>query len=149
MLFATLFDPDLFSEATAMTAIQWLSLRCTALQFDLTLIMRRLLTASMAFMAPFAIISSLMLCQQPAMAMISNPLLPLTALATMSNRTDAAAKNTEGKLESTYGEISGDTGHQIKGKSKQVQASAMNVAEDVKDGARSVGKKIADATAQK
>ena len=148
MLFATLFHPDLFSEATAMTTIQWLSLRCTALQFDLTLIMRRLLTASMAFMAPFVIISSLMLCQQPAMAMISNPLLPTTALATMSNRTDAAAKNVEGKLEATYGDVSGDTGHQIKGKSKQVQASAMNVAEDVKDGARSVGKKIADASGQ-
>ena len=149
MLFVTLFDRDLFSEATAMTTIQWLSLRCTALQCDLTLLMRRLLNASMAFMAPFAIISSLMLLQQPAMAMISNPLLPTTALATMSNRTDAAAKNVEGKLEATYGDVSGDTGHQIKGKSKQVQASAMNVAEDVKDGARSVGKKIADATDQK
>ena len=149
MLFATLFDRDLFSEATAMTTIQWLSLRCTAMQFNLIAIIRRLFTTSMAFMAPFAIIGSLMLCQQSAIAMVGNPLLTTTVLATMSNRTDAAAKNAEGKLESSYGEISGDTGHQIKGKSKQVQASAMNVAEDVKDGARSVGKKIADATGQK
>ncbi len=67
----------------------------------------------------------------------------------MSNRTDAAAKNVEGKLEATYGDVSGDTGHQLIAKSKQVQASAMNVAEDVKDSARSVGKKIADATDQK
>jgi uncharacterized protein YjbJ (UPF0337 family) len=149
MLFATLFDRDLFSEATAMTTIQWLSLRCTAMHFHLVAIIRRLLTASMAFMAPFAIISSLMLYQEPAIAMVGNPYISTTALATMSNRTDAAAKNAEGRLESSYGEISGDTGHQIKGKSKQVQASAMNVAEDVKDGARSVGKKIADATGQK
>jgi uncharacterized protein YjbJ (UPF0337 family) len=119
------------------------------MQFYLTAIMRRLLTASIALLAPFAITSSLMLCQQPAMAMVRNPLPPTTTLATMSNRTDAAAKNAEGKLESTYGEISGDIGHQIKGKSKQVQASAMNVAEDVKEGARSAGKKIADATGQK
>jgi uncharacterized protein YjbJ (UPF0337 family) len=119
------------------------------MHFHLVAIIRRLLTASMAFMAPFAIISSLMLYQEPAIAMVGNPHISTTALATMSNRTDAAAKNAEGRLESSYGEISGDTGHQIKGKSKQVQASAMNVAEDVKDGARSVGKKIADATGQK
>ncbi len=67
----------------------------------------------------------------------------------MSNRIDAAAKDSEGKLESAYGDLSGDTGHQIKGKGKQVQASAMNAAEDVKEGARSAGKKIADATDKK
>ncbi len=149
MLFATLFDRDPFSEATAMTTIQWLSLKSTAMQSYLVAFIRRQFTASMAFMAPFAIIASLMLCQQPAIAMVDSPLLTTTVLATMSNKTDAAAKNAEGKLESSYGEISGDTGHQIKGKSKQVQASAMNAAEDVKDGARSVGKKIADATGQK
>ncbi len=66
-----------------------------------------------------------------------------------SNKIDAAAKDAEGKLESAYGELTGDPGHQIKGKAKQVQASAMNVAEDVKEGARSAGKKIADATGKK
>ncbi len=64
----------------------------------------------------------------------------------MSNKSDAAAKDAEGKLESAYGELTGDPGHQIKGKAKQVQASAMNVAEDLKQGAKAVGKKIADAT---
>ncbi len=67
----------------------------------------------------------------------------------MSNKFDAAAKDAEGKLESAYGDLTGDTGRQIKGKAKQVQASAMNAAEDVKEGARSVGKKIADSTDKK
>lgn len=60
----------------------------------------------------------------------------------MSNKVDAAAKDAEGKLESAYGEITGDTGHQVKGKAKQVQASAMNAVEDVKDEAKTVVQKI-------
>lgn len=67
------------------------------------------------------------------------------ALSTMSNRLDAQAKETEGRLESAYGELTGDTGHQIQGKAKQVQGSAMNVAEDLKAGARSAAKTVADA----
>lgn len=62
---------------------------------------------------------------------------------TMSNRADAAAKDVEGKLESAYGELTGDTGHQIKGKAKQVQASAMKAAEDLKEGAKSVARSVA------
>ncbi|EDY37502.1 CsbD-like family [Cyanobium sp. PCC 7001] len=69
---------------------------------------------------------------------------PITLL-TMSNKLDATAKNAEGRLESAYGELTGDTGHQIKGKAKQVQASAMNLAEDVKDAAKSAGKNVSDA----
>ncbi|MGB5135785.1 MAG: CsbD family protein [Prochlorococcaceae cyanobacterium] len=66
----------------------------------------------------------------------------------MSNRNDAAAKDAEGKLEAAYGDLTGDTGHQIKGKAKQVQASAMNAAEDLKQGAKSVAEKVADAADQ-
>ena len=51
----------------------------------------------------------------------------------------------EGKLESAAGELTGDLGHQIQGKAKQVQASAMNAAENLKEGAKSVAKKIGDA----
>lgn len=102
--------------------------------------------AAIALLAPIAIMSSLVLSPQPSMAMVCQPFLTTTTFGTMSNRIDAAAKDAEGKLESAYGDLTGDAGHQIKGKSKQVQASAMNVAEDVKKGARSVGKKIADAT---
>ena len=67
------------------------------------------------------------------------------ALSTMSNRLDAQAKETEGRLESAYGELTGDTGHQIQGKAKQVQGSVMNVAEDLKAGAKSAAKTVADA----
>ncbi len=79
------------------------------------------------------------------MAMDSgHPSYPI-ALATMTNKVDAAAKDAEGKMESAYGELTGDTGHQIKGKAKQVQASAMNTAEDLKQGAKSVVKNVRDA----
>ncbi|MCP9799939.1 CsbD family protein [Synechococcus sp. RedBA-s] len=63
----------------------------------------------------------------------------------MPNRLDAQAKETEGRLESAYGELTGDTGHQIQGKAKQVQGSAMNVAVDLKAEARSGAKTVADA----
>jgi uncharacterized protein YjbJ (UPF0337 family) len=116
------------------------------MELNLKLISRRLRAAAIALLAPIAIMSSLMLSPQPSMAMVCQPFLTTTTFGTMSNRIDAAAKDADGKLESAYGELTGDAGHQIKGKSKQVQASAMNVAEDVKEGARSVGKKIADAT---
>ncbi len=63
----------------------------------------------------------------------------------MSNKADAMAKDAEGRLEAALGELTGDTGHQIKGKAKQVQASAMNAAEDLKEGAKAVAKKVSDA----
>ncbi|MFN5160386.1 MAG: CsbD family protein [Cyanobacteriota bacterium] len=110
-------------------------------------ILLRIRAFPIAFLAPIVIMGSLMLSIQPAMA--SQPFFASTKFGTMSNKIDAAAKDAEGKLESAYGELTGDPGHQIKGKAKQVQASAMNVAEDVKEGARSAGKKIADATGKK
>jgi uncharacterized protein YjbJ (UPF0337 family) len=70
--------------------------------------------------------------------------LPILITA-MSKRSDAAAKDAEGKLESAYGEMSGDIGHQIKGKSKQIQASAMNAEENVREGIRSVAKNVSKA----
>jgi uncharacterized protein YjbJ (UPF0337 family) len=63
----------------------------------------------------------------------------------MSNRIDATAKDAEGKMEAAYGELSGDKGHQLQGKAKQVQAAAMNAAEDVKEGARKAAQKLSDA----
>jgi uncharacterized protein YjbJ (UPF0337 family) len=125
---------------------RWVS---PSMELSLQSISRRLRAAAIALLAPIAFMSSLMLSLQPAMAMVSHPVLTTTTLGTMSNRIDAAAKDAEGKLESAYGDLTGDAGHQIKGKSKQVQASAMNVAEDVKESARSTGKKIADATDKK
>jgi uncharacterized protein YjbJ (UPF0337 family) len=112
-------------------------------------IIRRLRAASIALLVPVTIMASLMVRLQPAMAMGSHSFLTSSTLGAMSNKLDAAAKDAEGKLESAYGDLTGDTGHQIKGKAKQVQASAMNAAEDIKEGARAAGKKIADATDQK
>jgi uncharacterized protein YjbJ (UPF0337 family) len=63
----------------------------------------------------------------------------------MSNRLDAKAKEVEGRLESAYGDLTGDSGHQIQGKAKQVQGSAMTAAEDLKAGAKSVAKNVSDA----
>ena len=63
----------------------------------------------------------------------------------MSNPTDAKAKEVEGKLESAAGELTGDVGHQIKGKAKQVQASAMNAVENLKEGTISVAHAISNA----
>jgi uncharacterized protein YjbJ (UPF0337 family) len=60
----------------------------------------------------------------------------------MTTRFDAKAKGAEGRLESAYGELTDDTGHKIQGKAKQMQASAMNVVEDVKDAARSASRKV-------
>ena len=69
-----------------------------------------------------------------------------STVAAIPNKVKATAKDAEGKLESAYGDITGDAGRQIKGKAKQVQASAMNAGEDLKEGAKSVAKKVGDAT---
>ena len=63
----------------------------------------------------------------------------------MSNPADAKAKEVEGKLESAAGELTGDVGHQIMGKAKQVQASAMNAVENLKEGTNTVAHAISDA----
>jgi len=70
----------------------------------------------------------------------------MSFVAAMPNKAKAVAKDTEGKLESAYGDLTGDTERQIKGKAKQGQASAMKAGEDLKEGAKSVAKKVGDAT---
>ncbi len=96
------------------------------------------------FAALVVLIWSLLL-PLPAVAAVSLHPVHLTPIATMSNRLDATAKDAEGKLESAYGELTGDTGHQIKGKAKQVQASGMHALEDVKQGAREAAENVSDA----
>jgi len=95
-----------------------------------------------ASLTALALTFCFLLIPLPAMAMASTHASHPIAFGTMSNKVNAAAKDAEGKLQSAYGEITGDTGHQIKGKAKQVQASAMNAAEDVKQGAKDVAKKV-------
>lgn len=105
-------------------------------------IRRRLL--SLASMA--ALVISLMI-QWPAAAMASQaPSVTPVTFAAMTDKMGAQAKGAEGKLQSAYGEITGDTGQQVKGKAKQVQASAMNAKEAVKDGAKSAARKASDAS---
>ena len=87
----------------------------------------------------------------PAMASASGVVV-MPAMASMSivaslpGKAKAAAKNVEGKVESAYGDLTGDTGRQIKGAAKQVQGSAMNAGEEMKEGVKSVAKNISDAT---
>ena len=79
---------------------------------------------------------------EPALATSGYQLTNPTAFAAMSNRADAVAKDSEGKLQSAYGDLTGDTGSKVKGQAKQVQASAMNTAEDMKDAAKSAAKNV-------
>ncbi|MFO8238592.1 MAG: CsbD family protein [Prochlorococcaceae cyanobacterium] len=81
-------------------------------------------------------------------AKINNYSLNAIALRTMSNRMEAAAKDSEAKLEAAYVDLSDDTGHQIKGKAKQVQAFAMSATDDLKKGAKSTTHKVANAADQ-
>jgi len=93
-----------------------------------------------------ALVISLLL-QGPQMAMAqSTPSIHPTVIAAMSDKMNAKAKETEGKLESAYGELSGDAGHKLKGQAKQVQASAMKATEAVKDGTKDVARKASDAS---
>lgn len=116
------------------------------MQRSLNTIFYRLTAAFFALLAPMAIMISLNFNSQPAMAMVRYSVLPSTPFGTMSTKLDAIAKDNAGKLEAAYGELTGDKGHQFKGKGKQIQASAMNITEDIKDRAHSAAQKIADAT---
>ena len=89
--------------------------------------------------------ASWILMPLPATAMVNNHPLSPQILGTMARKMDAKAKETEGKLQSAYGELTGKPGEQIKGKVKQVQGSAMDAQEDIKQGAKSVAKKLSDA----
>jgi uncharacterized protein YjbJ (UPF0337 family) len=104
----------------------------------------KLIASFCALMIAFGVI----MFPSPAQAVVNIHAPFPIAFAAMSNKFDAAAKDAEGKLESAYGELTGDTGHQIKGKAKQVQASAMNTAEDLKQGAKAAAKKVSEISGQ-
>jgi uncharacterized protein YjbJ (UPF0337 family) len=108
--------------------------------------------AAMVWLAGVVITSIVFLKPLPALALAvhdspdSNPMATMSFVAAMPNRVKAMAKDTEGKLESTVGDLTGDTKRQIKGKAKQGQASAMKAGEDLKEVAKSMAKKVGDAT---
>lgn len=51
----------------------------------------------------------------------------------LENRAKAAAKNVEGKVQETVGDLTGNTKDQVQGNAKQAEARVRNAAEDVKD----------------
>jgi uncharacterized protein YjbJ (UPF0337 family) len=51
----------------------------------------------------------------------------------LENRVKAAAKNVEGKVQETVGDLTGNTKDQMQGNAKQAEAKVRNAAEDVKD----------------
>ena len=56
----------------------------------------------------------------------------------LTGRTKAVAKNLEGKVQETKGNITGDRQDQAMGKTKQVESQARNVVEDMKEGVRGI-----------
>ena len=56
----------------------------------------------------------------------------------LAGRTKAVAKNLEGKVQETKGNITGDRQDQAMGKGKQVESQARNVVEDMKEGVRGI-----------
>jgi uncharacterized protein YjbJ (UPF0337 family) len=108
--------------------------------------------AALGWLAGVLITSIFLLKPLPALALAvhdapgSNSVAVMSLVAAMPNKAKAMAKDTEGKLESAYGDLTGDTERQIKGKAKQGQASAMKAGEDLKEVAKSVAKKVGDAT---
>lgn len=51
----------------------------------------------------------------------------------LEERAKAAAKNLEGKLQETVGEVTGDRRQQTAGQAKQAEADLRNAKEDAKD----------------
>ncbi len=63
----------------------------------------------------------------------------------LEDKIKAAAKDAEGKLQAAAGEVTGDDRMKLEGEAKQVQASAMNAAGDLKDKAASLLDGLKDA----
>ena len=51
----------------------------------------------------------------------------------IEDRAKATAKNIEGKVQETIGDLTGNTSDEAEGKAKQVEAKAQHAKEDVKD----------------
>lgn len=52
------------------------------------------------------------------------------------NKLEATAKNIEGKVQETFGDIVGDPKQKAEGKGKQTQAQVEHTAENIKDEAK-------------
>jgi uncharacterized protein YjbJ (UPF0337 family) len=56
----------------------------------------------------------------------------------LKDKAKATAKNIEGKLQETYGNVTGDPKDQAEGKAKQAEARVRHTVEDVKDEAKKI-----------
>jgi uncharacterized protein YjbJ (UPF0337 family) len=54
----------------------------------------------------------------------------------LKNKAKATAKNIEGKVQETVGDLTGDPQTQIEGREKQAEAGILHTVEDVKDEAK-------------
>ncbi|MEA5534652.1 CsbD family protein [Crocosphaera sp. XPORK-15E] len=56
----------------------------------------------------------------------------------LKDRAKATAKNVEGKIQETAGNVTGDPKDQSEGKAKQAEAKVRHTVEDVKDEAKKI-----------
>lgn len=56
----------------------------------------------------------------------------------IENRVEATAKNIEGKIQEAVSEVTGDPKDKLEGQSKQEEASAIHLKEDLKDKAKEI-----------
>lgn len=56
----------------------------------------------------------------------------------VEDRAEAIAKNIEGQMQKTLGEITGDPKDKAEGQAKQDEAAAMHLKEDMKDKAKEI-----------
>ena len=101
--------------------------------------------SAVKLLAGLICLAAWMLMPLPAAAIINNHAITPEILATMAQKIDAKAKETEGKVQSAYGELTGKPSEQIKGKVKQVQGSAKGTQQEIKQGAKSIAEKVSDA----
>ena len=81
----------------------------------------------------FFLIISLVFCLGIFTAFTSEVSLAQTQIATTMNRVEATTKNIEGKVQETFGNVTGNKKDQFMGKAKQAESKVRNAVEDIKD----------------
>ncbi|MGE5658944.1 MAG: CsbD family protein [Actinomycetota bacterium] len=56
----------------------------------------------------------------------------------LDKRTEATAKNIEGKIQEAFGKLTGNQADELEGQAKQGEAAAMHLKEDLKDQAKKI-----------
>jgi uncharacterized protein YjbJ (UPF0337 family) len=87
---------------------------------------------SAGLMMAIAVTANLGLVSQSAQAATSVNIVPTQIAWGFGNRAEATAKEVEGKVQESVGNVTGDRQDEIMGKAKQAQGQVRNAAEDVK-----------------